>query len=203
VFQTMADQVAVALENARLFAESQAALEAVSRAYGELSREAWVDLLQTRPDMGYRSGEQGAVQVEGAWQPAMEQALLEGVIVRGDDDEEATLAVPIKVRGEVIGVLGTHKPAESGDWTEEELLLLETLTDQLGEALEGARLYRDTQRRAARERLISSVATRIREVLDMETMLKTAVDVIRTQMDLPEVAVHLATPSDDGAEGGG
>ena len=201
-FQMMADQVAVALENARLFAESQAALETAGRAYGELSHEAWIDLLQTRPDIGYRSGEKGVVQVEGAWQPAMEQALMEGVVVHGDgDDEEAALAVPIKVRGEVIGVLGTHKPAEGGDWTEEELLLLETLTDQLGEALEGARLYRDTQRRAARERLIGSVAARIREVLDMETMLKTAVDVIRTQLDLPEVAVHLATPSDGGSEG--
>ena len=201
VFQTMADQIAIALENARLFAESQAALETAGRAYGELSREAWVDLLQARPDIGYSSGEQGVVQVEGAWQPAMEQALLEGVIVRSDADEEAILAMPIKVRGEVIGVLGTHKSAETGDWTEEELLLLETLTDQLGEALEGARLYRDTQRRAARERLIGSVAARIREVLDMETMLKTAVDVIRTQLDLPEVAVHLATPSDGGSEG--
>ena len=202
VFQTMADQVAVALENARLFAESQAALEAAGRAYGEMSHEAWIELLQARPDIGYRSGEKGVAPVEGAWQPAMEQALLEGVIVRSDgDDENAALAVPIKVRGEVIGVLGTHKPAEGDDWTEGELLLLETLADQLGEALEGARLYRDTQRRAARERLIGSVATRIREVLDMETMLKTAVDVIRTQLDLPEVAVHLVAPSDGGAEG--
>jgi GAF domain-containing protein len=203
VFQTMADQVAVALENARLFAESREAVEATRRAYGELSHDAWRNLLQAQPDIGYRSGDQGVVRVEGAWQPSMQQALLEGTIVRGGGDEKAALAVPIKVRGKVIGVLGTHKLAETGDWTEEELLLLQTLTDQLSEALEGARLYRDTQRRAARERLIGNVATRIREVLDMETMLKTAVDTIRTQLDLPEVAVHLATPSDGAPSDGG
>lgn len=176
VFQTLADQIAIALENARLFSESQAALEAAGRAYGEVSREAWIGLLQAQPDLGYRSGEQGVVKVAGAWRPEMEQALLKGTIVRSDgDDEEATLAVPIKVRGEVVGVLGTYRPADIGDWTDEELVLLETLIDQLGEALEDARLYRDTQRRAAREQLMGHIVDRIRRAVDMDTLMQTTI----------------------------
>ncbi len=55
VLQTMADQVAVTLANARLFAESQEALEATQRAYGDLSSQAWSELLQAQPNLGFRS----------------------------------------------------------------------------------------------------------------------------------------------------
>ncbi len=46
-FQTMADQVAIAIDNARLFSEAQDALEATRRAYGEMSRKAWIDRLSS------------------------------------------------------------------------------------------------------------------------------------------------------------
>jgi GAF domain-containing protein len=200
----MADQVAVALENARLFAESQAALEAAGRAYGELSREAWIDLLQTRPDMGYRSAERGIITVDESWRPEMLQALQEKKIVRGDGaDGEAKvpLAVPIKVRGEVIGVLDTYKPADEGGWTEEEVALLETLTDQLGEALEGARLYHDTQRRAAREQLIGYIVNRMRSAVDMDALMQTTIREVATALGATSAFVQLGVGA--GAAGDG
>lgn len=174
VFQTMADQIAIALENARLLAESRDALDAAGRAYGELSREAWISLLQARPDVGYRSGEGREGRVEGAWQPEMEQALQSETVVQGDGDN-AALAVPIKVRGQVIGVLGTSKPNEAGEWTRDELALLEVLTDQLGEALESARLYRDTQRRAVHEQLMGHIVDGMRRAVDMDALMQTTI----------------------------
>jgi len=194
VFQSMADQIAIALENARLFAESHAALEAAGRAYGELSREAWISLLQARPDMGYRSDEHGVITLEETWRPEMVRALQEKKVIRGDgagEEEKIPLAVPIRVRGEVIGVLDTHKPAEEGGWTDEEVALLEELTDQLGEALEGARLYRDTQRRAAREQLISHVVNRMRSAVDMETLMQTTIREVANILGVSSAFVQL------------
>jgi len=194
VFQSMADQIAIALENARLFAESHAALEAAGRAYGELSREAWISLLQARPDMGYRSDEHGVITLEETWRPEMVRALQEKKVIRGDgagEEEKIPLAVPIMVRGEVIGVLDTHKPAEEGGWTDEEVALLEELTDQLGEALEGARLYRDTQRRAAREQLISHVVNRMRSAVDMETLMQTTIREVANILGVSSAFVQL------------
>jgi GAF domain-containing protein len=204
VFQSMADQVAVALENARLFAESQAALEAAGRAYGELSREAWINLLQTRPDMGYRSAERGVITVDESWRPEMLQALQEKKIVRGDGADEGAkvpLAVPIKVRGEVIGVLDTYKPAAEGGWTDEEVALLEMLTDQLGEALEGARLYHDTQRRAAREQLIGYIVNRMRSAVDMDALMQTTIREVATALGATSAFVQLGVGA--GAAGDG
>jgi len=49
---------------------------------------------------------------------------------------------------------------------------METLADQLSTALDSARLYQDTQRRAVQEQLVGEITTRMRESLDMETVLK-------------------------------
>jgi GAF domain-containing protein/HAMP domain-containing protein len=207
VFQTMADQIAIALENARLLAESREALDAAGRAYGELSREAWVGLLQTRSDVGYRSGEGGEGRVTGAWRQEMKQALQEEAVVRGDGDgKKAAMAVPIKVRGQVIGVLGTSRPAEAGEWTDEELALLEVLTDQLGEALESARLYRDTQRRAANEQLMSHIVDRMRRAVDMEALMQTTIQEVAGAIGATSAFVQLGVGSgaagDESGNGG-
>ena len=208
VLQTMADQVTVAIDNARLFAESQETLEAAQRAYGELSREAWEKLLRAQSGAGYRSDKHGVTNAEHIWRPEMEQALREQDAVHGDGVEGGEihpLAVPIKVRGHVIGVLDTYKPEDAGAWAEEEINVLETLAEELGEALESARLYQDTQRRAARERLTGEVAARIRESLDVDTVLRTAVREMRSALDLEEAEVQMvgelrSSQSDDEIE---
>jgi GAF domain-containing protein len=197
--QLMADQVGVALDNARLFAQSQAALEAVNRASAQLSREAWVNLLKTRGDMGYRGTRYGVTDAGDIWRPEMEQAFKETRTVQTNGSAGGPilpLAVPIKVRGQTIGVVDTHKSSEAGDWTPEEVALLETLAEQLGVALESARLYQDTQQRAIREQMIGEIASRMRESLDMETILRTTADEIYQALGLEEVTIRLV--GDDG-----
>ena len=191
VLQTMTDQIAVALDNARLFTESQAALEASRRAYGELSRQAWTEILHPRADWGYRYARQTVAPVEGDWRQEMLQAEAFDQIVREEDADRPTLAIPLKVRDQVVGALSFRKDDRSETWTDEEVALLAVLTEQLGLALESARLYQDTQRRAAHERLTGEVTARLRESLDVETVLKTAAQEVRQALGLPEVVVRL------------
>jgi GAF domain-containing protein len=99
------------------------------------------------------------------------------------------------VRDQVIGVIDAQKPDGSGAWTQDEVALLEAMLDQLGSALESARLYQDTQRQAAREQTIGQVATRIRESLDLETMLRTATGEIRQALNLGDVIIRLVAPN--------
>ena len=203
VLQTMADQVAVAIDNARLFAEAQEALEATRRAYSELSRKAWSELLHAQPDLVYCSDERGVTKMESIWRPEMEQALQDGrtIILDGDlsrsqggeIDTEAkhSLAVPIKVRGHVIGVLDTYKPEHAGEWTPEEISLLETLADQLGMALESARLLDETRRRAARDQMLAEITARVRASMNPETILRTAVRELGLALGTDRASVHL------------
>ena len=196
VLQTMADQVAVALANARLFAEREAALEATQRVYGEMSREAWTDMLRERPHLGFRSDERGIGPAGDAWRSEMIQAVQTGQTVQGNGDDEKdrqSLAVPIRIRGQVVGVLDTYKPAEAGGWSREEVALLEAVAGQLDTALESARLFQDTQRRAAREQAIRQITDQMRRAVDVETILQITVAELAKAMGAPRAYVRLGT----------
>ncbi len=197
VLQTMADQLAVALDNARLFVESQQAVEAERRAYGEVSRAAWRQTIQTRANWGYRCDERGVVPAPGSLQPEVEQAVQQGtVVLSGAQNVGAgsAVAVPISVRGQVVGALNFRRKGPEDTWADEEIAMLNAMADQLGQALDSARLYQATQQRAAQERLTGEVTARIRETLDMETVLRTAVQEVRQALGLPEVVVRLRDP---------
>lgn len=191
--QALADQVAMAISNARLVAQVQQAAETERRAYGALAAEAWTTMLRTSQTLGYYSDGQTTAPAGDFWQPEMKIALQTGSIAHAVQDKQR-LAVPVKVRGEVIGVIDFSKPTGGGTWTDEEIALVESMTEQLGIALESARLYQDTQRAAARERMIGQVTGRIRETLDLETMLRTAADQMRQAFRLEDLIVRLALP---------
>ncbi len=207
VLQTLADQVALAISNAQLFQQAEASLEAERRAYGEWARVAWKDMLQFNPNLGYLYRQGNLVRLED--QPATRSGV-KGPAENGNGDmsqktspsqPEALpeLKTPIRARGNVIGVINAHKPGGAGEWTPEEIALIESLTEQLGVALEGARVYQDSQRRAAREQIIGQVTSRMRATLDVETVLETALNEIHRTLGLDEATIHLAT-GEAGAE---
>jgi GAF domain-containing protein/HAMP domain-containing protein len=215
VLQMLADQVAVAIENARLFTELQQALEAERRAYGELSHHAWGELLRARPELGFRSDERGVSRAVDVWRPEMEHALRQGQTVQISTPNSPPpegqarqisnpLAVPIKVRGQVVGVLDTHKSDETGQWTQEEIAILEQLTEQLGVALESARLYQDVQRGAVRERLTHEITDQMRRATSVDGIVQTAVDALFSVMGTSRAFVQLedVNPEEDSGENG-
>jgi len=173
ILQVMADQVALALDNARLFAESEAALGQVRRAYGELTQRAWAELLRDGQVVGYRYEKSGVVPVEGEWEPAMLEVIQSGHAVI-DNGDAATLAVPLRVRDHIIGVLNLRRASPDKTWTEEERVLIEALAEQMGGVLESARLYQDSQRRAAREQMAGEITGRVREAVEIEVILERA-----------------------------
>jgi predicted metal-dependent hydrolase len=176
----------MSISNARLFQQAQESLEAERRASGELSRQAWAELIRQSEELVYR-GRQGAVSIfpEG-----------EGVPV---SDELPTISVPVRVRGHAVAMIQARKPEVAAEWTSDESEIIDALAEQLGVALESARLYQDTQRRAAQERVIGDVTARMRETLDIDAVLRTAVREIGESLALHDITVRLEA-EDDGVE---
>jgi GAF domain-containing protein len=200
VLQTLADQVAVAIDNARLFQQVQKSLDAERRAYGQLSREAWRDLMTAETELGFFSDARDTVPAGDLWRPEMRTALRTGEITSGDGG--GRLAIPIKVRHEVVGVIDGRK-SDGAAWTSEEIDMLETLTEQLSVTLESARLYRDTQRRAERERLVADITSKVRASSDVEAIMRTAVRELGRAMNTDRTRVQLTpgrvTQEDNGS----
>jgi GAF domain-containing protein len=150
-------------------------------------------LISGQKELGYLSTAQGISSAWDAWSMEMETAMQSAKTVVSEQDR-TRLAVPLEVGGQVIGVLNGYK---AQGWTAEEIAVTQTLAEQLNSAVERARLYRETQRNAARERMIGEVTGRIRETLDVETVLKTAADQIRQALQLDRLVVRLGAPGED------
>jgi GAF domain-containing protein len=203
--QLLADQVAIAIENARLFTENQITLEASKRAYGELSRDAWGSLLRSRPELGFLCTVQDAInQVQGDWPKDMLAARRDNQVVNIDPK---TIAVPIRIRDQVTGAVRLRKPDDAGQWTEKEIKLMQAITDQLSAALESARLYQETQRRAERERMASEITAHLRSSNDPQKILQTAVQELRQVLKASRAQVLISasplktTANDPGKNG--
>lgn len=174
--KVLADQIAIAIENARLFSENKKALETAQRAYGNLSAEGWQRLLRERlKTVGYASLSEGQTSpVSENASPAFLQAIQTGENVLEEDG--TVLHLPVKIRGQSIGAIRMEKPEGSGQWTPETIGMADELSIQLGAALESARLYQDISLRAQRDATISEISGRIGGSLRMESILRTTAE---------------------------
>ncbi len=187
VLQEVADQIAIGLGQARLFAEMRAKLEEMEARQRQDVREQWDGFMSRRATPVYERARPGAVPLSEALLSGssseighvVEQAMERGeaVVQSGADDGagRATLAVPVSLRGEVLGVLGLHEAEGGRWWTEEEIALVEAVADQMALAIENARLLEETRRRGERERLVADISAKVRASTDVDTILYTAI----------------------------
>lgn len=179
VLQTMADQVAVAIDNARLHAEVQKRMEEVKEVQRRFVREQWADFMTAYGTPAYERTQPNVKSLGDTVLPQVEQALAqrERVLKTRTDNgaEQESLIVPISLRDEVIGVLGLEGTKDGQRWTDGEITLIEVIADQLALAVENARLLEETQQRAERERIIADITTKVRASMDPKMILQTAV----------------------------
>ncbi len=197
ILQMLADQVALAIENARLFEETETALAEAQRTQRRYLREVWNDYAREEEAVGYMADSQGVRVAADWWTPEMRQALAEQQLVVGVEDEEmkrAALAVPLRLRGETIGVIDLSDEERERVWTDEERTIIETFSEQLAIAMENARLFDQTQSalslserlyEASRNIAEAQEATQIYQILVEECMWYGAAD---------RAAVLLAAP---------
>jgi GAF domain-containing protein len=189
----LANQVATAIENARLFSESRAALEDARRASRELVGRDWSAfyLQVTRP--GYKYDGSSVKPID---QPlpspdlaALGQQQGEPLISAGAG-APASMTVPIRLRGEVIGVLNVQANAAGRSWSREEITLAQAAAERAALALENARLVNEAQRRAAKERTIGEISGKLGSFIDIDNILQSAVQELGRNMPGTEVLIQ-------------
>jgi GAF domain-containing protein/heme/copper-type cytochrome/quinol oxidase subunit 4 len=200
VLQSVADQLAVAIENTRLLEEMQQTLRELEVASGRYTQESWrTSVERGRRGIGYRYRRLGIERSAGlspearsAWQDGAPVVVSEQQEV-ADDGQEAggTVAVPIKLRDQVVGVLDLS--FEDQSVSPETLTLIEEIAGRLALALENARLLDETRQRAQRDRLIADITAQVRASMDIERILKTAVQGIGAALGSDRAFIRLET----------
>ncbi|MBN1934849.1 MAG: substrate-binding domain-containing protein [Anaerolineae bacterium] len=145
VLQTMAAQLANAIANARLYDQTQEALESVRATQRRYVQQAWERYASgTEASYGYfRAGDEAGPTTD-RWLPVMAEAVKQqGTIIQQGQEQGDMLAVPLTVAGEVIGVLGGRS---AQGWHPEDIVALEAVVEQVSLALENQRLFEEAQR---------------------------------------------------------
>jgi GAF domain-containing protein len=179
----LADQVSLAIENARLFDETRNALaeaEAVSRQF---TREVWGRLPNEQNLLGYRYNLIGASPLEKAVELKSSYDKTTGKQV-----ESRQIAIPIELRGEIIGTLVVQSPAAEV-LNQDQLDLIKAVAERVALSAENARLFEETTRRAERERLVSDITGKIRSANDPQSMIRTAMEELRNALGASHVEV--------------
>jgi GAF domain-containing protein/HAMP domain-containing protein len=201
VMQTMADQVAVAIDNAHLFTETQAALKETEATYQRYVRQAWVQYAPTLPVNHYETRRRGIPPLGDTVLPEIRQAVEQrGATIfsyndGGEETAHSALVVPITLRGgEIIGALGIHDDEGTRQWSHDQIALIQAITERLALAAENLRLFDETRRRASREQLAHEITDKMRSAIDLDNLLQISIQEISDALDTSSAFVQLTTP---------
>ncbi len=179
ILQTLADQIALAIDNTRLLAESQQALLELYHLYEIQVGQAWHELL-SHNKYAYK------FDPYNTWSVDQQTPL-----IVTDEADPYTLNIPIVLRDLTIGSLKLQRDADQGDWSSDERELLEAMLNQVALRIENARLMEATQILAARERLTSQISARMWSSADIDTILRTALEELGQHLRVSEASIEL------------
>jgi GAF domain-containing protein len=167
VLQGLADSLATTLENARLFQEVQKNLKEIEALNRQYLNAAWTEQITD------------FVRLQHVYQAEDASASVPG----------ETYRVPLVIRDQIIGDLTIE--SSNAVLTAEEIQLIEATAAQTAQALENARLIQETQYKAYQEELIGEFSSRIRESLNLDSLLRTAVRELGDRLNLSEVEAYV------------
>jgi GAF domain-containing protein len=194
VLNTIADELALAIEKVNLLTQLKNSLAEVEASYQQYTRKAWHSHLRSaKRNYAFRFHRQHIEVVDEGY-VEVDQALKSNRAVvttlkTGEKGVQTLVAVPIKLRGEPLGVINlrfeaSHVPQDTVD-------LLENTANRLALALENARLLEELQQRAERERQIGTIVSKVRSRADIDSILRTTAEELGRSLGVAEVLVQL------------
>lgn len=171
VLQTLSDQISIAIENARLLDETQAAIMQLEALTSIRTHEAWIQKLReqerafTYTPLGLRAE-------------------------KISQTSNNAIRAPIVLRGRKIGNISLARKGD-GKWSRLDERLLEEVANQVGLAVDNIRLLEEATQRARQEQTVGKLAAQFSQSLDLDTLLQTAARELGQLPDISEVSVFL------------
>lgn len=194
ILQLLADQVTIAIENARLIEESRRLAEEQRATLGQFDRHAWQRQMEVLASPTVRREVTGLRLLPGNGESFEGEIPPEG---RVTPQNPRLFHIPLRVRDLTIGSLQARKPDDQPPWNPREIAFLQILSTELGQALDSARQAQETRLSAWQQQITIETAAQLRQNLDLENILRTTVAQIQQALNLPEVQVQIGNLSED------
>jgi GAF domain-containing protein len=190
VLSTLADQVAIAIQNGHSYEKTQQLLKEAQKTSGEYLRDSWRVLQSQEEYIGYLMSENTLKPLNRPVTSAqIDRAISTSENIAGSG-KTATLAVPIRLREDVIGIIDIH-PTEERIWDPDEVDIVQAVAERLSLALETSLLLQTTQRRAQIERATSEISGKISSSTQFDSILRTAAEELSRILGGSEVLVQI------------
>jgi GAF domain-containing protein len=176
ILKTLSDLIAISYDNVRLINETKNLISQLEINTSFQAHKTW-----TKFTSRYKPAYQ--------YTPA-------GVrpIFSSDRKEDGDgLHVPLKLYGQNIGSIKLIRKGGHTEWSERERALVEKIADQVALALENSRLVDEAQKSSLRDQMIANISTRVRETLDVESVIRTAATELRRVFDLKEAEISVGS----------
>lgn len=199
ILQTLADQLALAINNARVMEESRRTLDELEHLYRRDVAQSWTDLLAQRPlrfryertgiravtaferdETNPRAGAAAGNGKNGSHPPADEP-----------HSDERTLRVPLNLRGADIGSVVLRRDPDQPPWTEKEAAIVQSAARQVALALENARLLETTVQSAAREHQVADITNKMLSANGIDAVLRTAIQELARYLPVAEGMIQM------------
>jgi GAF domain-containing protein len=180
-------------------------LDAINR---RLSGEAWAQHFGRLPGGIQQASyaRSGQTLAEQTWLPEVELAVTEKKPVARSQPQDqaasspfqAAMAAPIVLHGEVIGALQVGEAGRPRPWSADDLAFIQAVAGQVALAVENARLLDQTRRAAQREKVIAEAADKIHRPIDLDAVLRAALEEVSRVTGSHEVSIQLGVGTADG-----
>jgi GAF domain-containing protein len=205
LLRSLANQVAVAIRNARLFAEVETALDEARAVQEQYLAQSWQKTKSVSDKRQYLYTGSDAASLDAVKRQvitkARQQALIQkqpALVELGDENSRTeSVVAPINLRDRTIGTLQLH--ATRGDdqmWNDDDLALLEAVIDQLAQTAENLRLFEETRQQAGQEQAIRKITDRLRAAPNLNTLLETAARELGQRLGVRHTVLELGIESD-------
>jgi len=195
LFSILADQIAIAIVNNRLYEETAQALVEMQTLHRQYIKQEWGKETGERRHIGYLYTHRGVIRQQlSQISPDIQNVFETGLAVihpESDVQENSSMAVPIILRGETIGVIQLQESDANREWSDDEIATAYAVADQVALALENARLFEQTVRRAERERKVLEITSKIRSTNDPQQMLRIALEELQGALNASRAQIVL------------
>lgn len=187
IMQTLADQIALAIDNARLLTESQQSLIELYRLYEAQVAQAWEEYLYRRT-LAYEYN-QSSIPLVSPTDPGS----------LSDVEGQPVLNLPISFRGQTLGSIVLCRDPEDEPFSPDEIALARGTISQLALSLENARLIEATYRQAERDRIAANITSKLWNYSDIDTILQTAVQELGQSLEVSDALIELNVDAMNGS----
>ena len=160
--KNMASQVAIALENARLFQEAQQVIRELRTVQQQYLLEGWGGFSEENEKLEYHIGD--------------------------EEDNSRTLAAPISLRDQILGQIVLEGQQE---WTPDQQSLVDAVATQAAIALENARLVSESRQIALRERMAAEINSKIWASATIDGVLQTVIKELGRRLNASSATIEL------------